>query len=156
MDYDERSAGGIVFKKSDGQIKWLLIKTANFRRGNDRNYQPQKKAVFKFPKGHLQKDEFLKEAALREVEEEGRVKTRIVAKIGSNNYFISDKLTKKKIVKKVTFFLMEYVGDSELRHFDKEMVIDRQWLDYETALELLAYDSEKTLLRKTRQKLESL
>lgn len=156
MDYDERSAGGIVFRNDDGQVRWLVIKTANFSRGHDHNAYPKKKAVFKFPKGHLQREEFLKEAALREVEEEGQVKTKIVSKIGSNNYFIYDKITKKKIVKKVTFFLMEYLGDSELRHFDKEMVIDRQWLDYETALELLAYDSEKILLKKAKKWLESV
>lgn len=156
MDYDERSAGGIVFKNDNGRIVWLVVKTANFPRGNDHNSYPKKTAVLKFPKGHLQKDEFLKEAALREVEEEGRVKTRIVAKIGSNDYFIYDKAAKKKIVKKVTFFLMEYLDDSGLRHFDKEMVIDRQWLTYEEAVNQLAYDSEKILLRKAKQKLLSM
>lgn len=145
-----------MFKNDNGRTKWLVIKTTNFARGGDGNHYPHKKAMFKFPKGHLQREEFLKEAALREVEEEGRVKTKIVAKIGSNNYFIFDKLSKKKIVKKVTFFLMEYVAESDLRHFDKEVVIDRQWLDYQTARELLAYDSEKTLLRKAKQKLEEL
>jgi ADP-ribose pyrophosphatase YjhB (NUDIX family) len=156
MDYDERSAGGIVFRNDGGQIRWFVVKTANFHRDSDKNHYPQKRMVFKFPKGHLQKNEFLKDAALREVEEEGRIKTRVVAKIGSNNYYIADKATKKKIVKRVTFFLMEYVGESELRHFDKEMVIDRQWFDYETTLELLAYESEKVLLSKAKQKLESM
>jgi len=74
---------------------FLLIKTFASKR---------RKTIFKFPKGHLNKDEVLKQAAMREVEEEGRIKSRIVAKIGSNDYIIWDKLKKKKIVKKVTFF----------------------------------------------------
>lgn len=143
--YDERSAGGIVFKKLGDKALFLLIKTfANKRR----------KTVFKFPKGHLNNDEVLKQAALREVEEEGRVKSRVVTKIGSNDYIIWDKLQKKKIIKKVTFFLMEYVEESNLKYYDSEVVLDRVWVSFEDALGKLAYDSEKVLLRKAKIKLE--
>jgi len=146
--YDERSAGGLVYKTENGKTLWLVIKTiSSVKRAGE-------KAVFKFPKGHLQKNEFLKQAALREVEEEGQVKAIIVSKIGSNNYIIWDKLGKKKIIKKVTFFLMEYDGQSNLKYYDTEMVLDREWLSYEEACEKLAYDSEKVLLKRARVKLE--
>ncbi|MFA5828405.1 MAG: NUDIX domain-containing protein [Candidatus Shapirobacteria bacterium] len=148
--YDERSAGGLVYKIENGKTLWLLIKTIS---GAKKNGQ---KAIHKFPKGHLQRDEFLKQAALREVEEEGQVKAKIVSKIGSNNYIIWDKLRKKKIIKKVTFFLMEYAGQSNLKHYDTEMVLDREWLQYDDACEKLAYDSEKVLLKRARIKLEEL
>lgn len=142
--YDERSAGGIVFRKEGEKILYLLIKTfANKRR----------KTIFKFPKGHLNAGEVLKQAALREVEEEGRVKSEIVSKIGSNDYIIWDKLKKKKIIKKVTFFLMEYKGESSLKYYDSEVVLDRVWMTFEEALGKLAYDSEKILLRKAKFKL---
>jgi len=139
-----------VYKQENGKILWLLIKTVSRTKKNEQ------KSVYKFPKGHLQKNEFLKQAALREVEEEGQVKARIVFKIGSNNYIIWDKLGKKKIIKKVTFFLMEYEGQSSLKHYDTEMVLDREWLLYEEACEKLAYDSEKVLLKRARIKLEEL
>lgn len=148
--YDERSAGGIVFKKENREIYWLLVKTASRKR--KKNERP----IYKFPKGHLKKNEFLKQAALREVEEEGKVKAKIIFKLGSNNYFIWDEEQRKKIVKKVTFFLMEYTEESKLKYFDNEMVIDRDWFSFNEAGEKLAYDSEKILLKKAKNKLESL
>jgi ADP-ribose pyrophosphatase YjhB (NUDIX family) len=152
--YDERSAGGLVFKKEKDRILWLLVKTVS-------NYKLPKKSkrhgpVYKFPKGHLKPNEFLKQAALREVEEEGKIKAKIINKIGSNNYILWDQENRKKIVKKVTFFLMEYVSESNLKYFDSEMVIDRDWFSFDEASEKLAYDSEKILLRKAKNKLESL
>jgi len=152
--YDERSAGGIVFKKENNKVWWLIVKTVStYQSGKKRT---RKGPVYKFPKGHLQKNEFLKQAALREVEEEGKVKAKIVTKIGSNNYILWDHENRKKIIKKVTFFLMEYAGESSLKYFDKEMVIERGWFGFEEACEKLAYDSEKILLKKAKNKLESL
>jgi len=147
--YDERSAGGIAYRIENGKIEWLLIKTVA-------NSKTNKSYVFKFPKGHLQKNEFLKQAALREVEEEGRIKAVIVDKIGSNNYVIFDKLKNKKIIKKVTFFLMEFVSQSNLKYYDMELVLDRVWVSFEEATKMLAYESERVLLQKARAKLEAL
>lgn len=146
--YDERSAGGIVYKEEKGQIKWLLIKALKkYSKGGGR-------AAWKFPKGHLQRGEFLKGAALREVEEEGRIKAEIVSKIGSNNYIMWDKVEKKKIVKRVTFFLMKYLSDSSLKYYDKEIVLDREWFNFDEAMEKLDYDSEKILLKKCQSRLK--
>jgi bis(5'-nucleosidyl)-tetraphosphatase len=152
--YDERSAGGIVFKRENKKIKWLVVKTISTYNFGKR--KKRKGPVYKFPKGHLKKDEFLKQAALREVEEEGKVKAKILVKIGSNNYILWDHETKKKIIKKVTFFLMEYRGESNLKYFDQEMVIERGWFEFKEASEKLAYDSEKVLLSKAKKRLESL
>lgn len=154
--YDERSAGGLVYKKENDTIFWLLIKTVSKKRIGDERVGADLKYVYKFPKGHLEGSEFLKQAALREVEEEGRVKAKIVTKIGSNNYIIWDKLKHQKIIKKVTFFLMNFVSTSSLKHFDDEGVMDREWLTYEVATEKLAYDSEKILLRKAKHKLDDI
>ena len=96
--YDERSAGGIVYKIENGRVWWLLIKVLRKRtEGNQ--------VIYKFPKGHLKDNEVLKQAAIREVEEEGKIKSEIVSKIGSNDYIIWDKIQRKKIIKKVTFLL---------------------------------------------------
>ncbi|MFA5749753.1 MAG: NUDIX domain-containing protein [Candidatus Shapirobacteria bacterium] len=152
--YDERSAGGLVYKIENNKIFWLLIKTiSSYKLGKKSKRQGP---VYKFPKGHLKENEFLKQAALREVEEEGKVKAKIIYKLGSNNYILWDQENRKKIVKKVTFFLMEYVSESSLKYFDSEMVIDRDWFSFDEASEKLAYDSEKILLRKAKNKLESL
>jgi len=150
--YDERSAGGIVFKEEKGKIYWLLVKTISSYKTKKENKGP----VYKFPKGHLKPGEFLKQAALREVEEEGRVKANVLTKIGSNNYILWDAENRKKIIKKVTFFLMEYVGQSNLKYYDSEIVLERDWYTFEEASEKLEYDSEKVLLRKAKIRLESL
>ena len=154
--YDERSAGGLVYKIENNKIFWLLIKTiSNFKSGKNKKREKDG-AVYKFPKGHLHKNEFLKEAALREVEEEGRVKAKIITKLASNDYVIWDKEQKKKIIKKVTFFLMQYLEQSNLKYYDTEMVLEREWFSFEEASRLLAYDSEKELLKKAKVQLEIL
>jgi len=156
VNYDERSAGGLVYKTEKNKTFWLLIKTiSNF--GSKKNKKKEYDgAVYKFPKGHLKKDEFLKEAALREVEEEGQVKAKIITKLGSNDYIIWDKEQRKKIIKKVTFFLMEYLEKSNLKYYDTEMVLERNWFSFEEASEKLAYDSEKALLKKAKLELDKL
>ena len=150
--YDERSAGGIVYKIEKDKALWLVVKYLSRKSKNTHKHG----VIYKFPKGHLKDDEVLKQAALREVEEEGRVKSKIVSKIGSNDYIIWDKIQKKKIIKKVTFFLMEYAGESNLKYYDTEVVLDRVWMSYEEATEKLAFDSEKVLLRKAKMRLEEL
>ena len=154
--YDERSAGGLVYKIENNKILWLLIKTISGFKTDVRKIGKQKTTAYKFPKGHLKESEFLKTAALREVEEEGQVKAKIIDKLGSNNYIIWDREERKKIIKKVTFFLMEYAGQSNLKYYDTEVVLEREWYTVEEALKKLAYESEKTLLKKAKSRLDSL
>lgn len=154
--YDERSAGGLVYKIENNKILWLLIKTISGFKTDVRKIGKQKTTAYKFPKGHLKEKEFLKTAALREVEEEGQIKAKIIDKLGSNNYIIWDREERKKIIKKVTFFLMEYIGPSNLKYYDTEVVLEREWYPVEEALKKLAYESEKTLLKKAKIRLDSL
>ena len=153
--FDERSAGGIAYKVVDNRIYWFIIKTLS-KKNTNRRGQKVRHTIYKFPKGHLNAGEVLKQAAIREVEEEGRIKAKIIDKVGSRDYIIWDETTSKKIIKKVTFFLMEYQGESNLKYYDMETVIDREWFTYEEALRKLAYDFERNLLKKAKYKLESL
>jgi len=154
--YDERSAGGLVYKIENNKVFWLLIKTISSFKSEKNKRKEKDGAIYKFPKGHLHKNEFLKDAALREVEEEGRVKAKIINKLASNDYVIWDKELRKKIIKKVTFFLMEYLGPSNLKYYDTEMVLEREWFNFEEASDNLAYDSEKGLLKKAKMELDKL
>lgn len=157
VTFDERSAGGLVYRIDNNKIFWLLIKTLSGQKSETFNNKSKpRRSVYKFPKGHLKENEFLKQAALREVEEEGRVKAKVVTKLGSNDYIIWDKEQKRKIVKKVTFFLMEYLEQSNLKYYDTEMVLERSWFSFDEALEKLAFDSEKLLLKKAKSQLEFL
>ena len=150
-NWDERSAGGIVFKIDRGRVLWMVIRTQSKKNPFDQRGR-RKAPVFKFPKGHVNKGEFLKQAALREVEEEARIKARIIDKIGSNDYMIWNKESKKKLKKKVSFFLMEYTGESKMRYSDDEGVLGSYWFTFEAAMKKLAYKSEKQLMRIARGK----
>ena len=130
-------------------MRWLVIKTRNKKSGSRR-------PVFKLPKGHLDKGEFLKIAAVREVEEEGQVVAKVVDKIGSNDYIYADKESGKKIIKKVTFFLMKYLSPSSLRHRDAEEILARVWLGTGEAIKRLDYKSEKIILKKSKKRLDDL
>jgi len=150
--YDERSAGGIVFRKNDGKLEWLVVKTLALRtQSNIKLFKRPPRLLYKFPKGHINPGEFLKETALREVEEEAWIIPKIHTKLGSNDYVIFDKLLQRKIIKKVTFFLMEFVAVSPKKHKDAEGVVGKDWLALEHAYKLLAYDSEKELLLKANE-----
>ena len=145
--HNERSAGGVVCRGEGRNLRWLVIKTRNMR---------SRRPVFKLPKGHLKEGELLKKAAIREVEEEGRVRAEILARIGSNNYIYMDKEQKKKIVKKVTFFLMRYLSTSLLRYRDTEEILAIIWLNTDEAIRRLDYKSEKIILGKAEKKLNNL
>ncbi|KKQ62618.1 MAG: NUDIX hydrolase [Candidatus Shapirobacteria bacterium GW2011_GWF1_38_23] len=153
--YDERSAGGIVFKVVESRVFWFVIKTLS-KNKLGRNGKKIRLSVYKFPKGHLNAGEVLKQAAIREVEEEGRIKANIVDKVGSRDYIIWDEASNRKIIKKVTFFLMEYQAESNLKYYDMETVVAREWFTYEETLKKLAYDFERNLLKKANSKLTAL
>lgn len=153
--FDERSAGGLVFRVTEGRVFWLVIKILS-KKTLKNSGETAHVTVYKFPKGHVQDNEVLKQTALREVEEEGRIKSKVISKIGSNDYILWDKETRKKIIKKVTFFLMEYLGESDMRYTDHEVVLDREWLSLEQALDKLAYESERKLLKIAAFRLDAL
>lgn len=138
-----------MFRGEGRNLRWLVIKTRNKK-------SKSRRPVFKLPKGHLDKGEFLKKAAVREVEEEGRVKAELLDKIGSNDYIYSDRENGGKIIKKVTFFLMKYLSPSSLRYRDAEEILARVWLNTEEAIKRLDYKSEKIILKKARRRLDNL
>ena len=139
----EFSAGGIVYRKFPGdklkpQIKWLLIKPA----GSDR---------WQFPKGKIEKGETSKDTAVREVKEEGGIKAKILAKVGTSQYFFV--LKRQRIYKNVVFFLMEYVSDADLG-YDEE-VDEVKFLPFDKAAKQLTFKDDKNLLTKAKELLET-
>jgi 8-oxo-dGTP diphosphatase len=68
----ERSAGGVVYRDSEGQMMVVLIAT-------------RERAVWGLPKGQIEKHENRLEAALREVREETGLRTEHVADLGSSS-----------------------------------------------------------------------
>lgn len=131
----EFSAGGVVFKKENPPL-WLVIRPS----GSDR---------WQLPKGRIDEGETLEEAAVREVAEEGGIKVKPVKKLGTSQYFFVFK--GKRIFKTVTYFLMEYLEDTQDGH-DHE-VDETLFLPFKEAYEKLTFKDDKEMLKKAEASL---
>jgi 8-oxo-dGTP pyrophosphatase MutT (NUDIX family) len=133
----ETSAGGIVYKKQDGQIFVLMIFPNGWR-----NMVPQ----WTFPKGHIEGLEKPEDTAVREVREETGVTARIVSDLGEVNYnFIWEGRT---IDKSINWYLMEYVS-GDVKDHDQE-VAEVSWLSLTEAEAKLVYATDKEIFKKAR------
>lgn len=155
------SAGGVVFRKKDNQILWLLIQPARKDESQEIRWQ--------LPKGWVDEGEKMEGAALREVAEEGGVKARVINKVGSFQIFFHNSFEsnppalcqngtgpaggREKVLKTITFYLMEYLEEEESGH-DKE-VAKVEWLPFEEAKERLTFKSEKETLEKAKGMMEN-
>jgi len=144
----EFSAGGVVFRKKGGKIYWLITKTSQTLR--------KTLTIWRLPKGWLD-DEFggpgkkargevkasekdLQKAALREVAEEGGVRAKILAKIGTFTWFAG-----RKRLKFVTFYLMEFLRDLD-KGFGPETA-EVRWCEFEEGVKLLTFKREQEVLK---------
>ncbi|OGK56938.1 hypothetical protein A3J15_00820 [Candidatus Roizmanbacteria bacterium RIFCSPLOWO2_02_FULL_38_10] len=131
----EISAGGIVFRKFQisnfqFQIKWLICQHSQHK-------------GWVFPKGLVgdkKRDEPLEEAALREVEEEGGIKAKLISPLPKPvEYYYLYK--GDKIKKTVHYFLMEYISGDPKNH-DFEMV-DAKFIPKNDVRKTLTYLTDK-------------
>lgn len=123
----EFSAGGIVINKK-GQI--LLVKASGYE-------------YWGFPKGNPNKGESMKDAALREVKEEGGVEAEILEKVGDSKYFFTR--NGEKTFKFVTIYLMRYIS-GDCKDHDWE-ISDSVWFSPEEALKTITYEKDMVLLK---------
>jgi 8-oxo-dGTP pyrophosphatase MutT (NUDIX family) len=151
------SSGGVVFKKDNNSVLWLITKSATSDLYPD--------AVWRLPKGWIDNDapdvtgpmasgrvkadeESLRKAALREVAEEGGVKAKIVQKIETIKY-VFNAPDMGKILKFVTFYLMEFVAELPEGHDEETSEVD--WLTFEDAKKRLSFSGEKQILSKAQE-----
>jgi 8-oxo-dGTP pyrophosphatase MutT (NUDIX family) len=129
----EISSGGIVYKENPRL--WLIS-------------QHSKHKGWVFPKGLIgdeKKDEAKEEAALREVEEEGGIKAKIVNEIPivvHYNYQWEDKL----VIKTVYYYLMKYISGDPKNH-DWEMS-DAKFVTEDEVKKTLTYKTDKEAFEK--------
>lgn len=135
----EFSAGGAVYKNDGDKILWLVCQHSGYHK-------------WVLPKGLIDPGEKSAETAVREVEEETGVKTKIIAKIPDPEKYVYT-MNGGRIFKLVQYFLMEYVsGDIANHDFEMEAV---EWLPYEEAFKKLNFHGAKAVLEKAKQLLES-
>lgn len=128
----EYSAGGVVFKKFDREFKIVLCLQQKLSGSK----------VYCLPKGHIEKDENIEIAALREVEEEAGITAKIVKRLSSINFFFTQ--DGEKIKKTVYFFLMECLDEHFIPNIECEAIL---WCNEEEAIKLNPYKNEKDIIK---------
>jgi 8-oxo-dGTP pyrophosphatase MutT (NUDIX family) len=165
----ELSSGGVVFKESEvgnenKSFLWLIT--------HSRPSRSYPFSVWRLPKGWVDDSEEsglpgpvasckkkateddLRSAAIREVQEEGGVVAEIIKKIGSVSYsFVSEKRG-GKVVKRVVFYLMRWVGDLPDGFGTETSKV--LWLPFSQARKKLSYQSEKEILDKAQATIEAM
>jgi 8-oxo-dGTP pyrophosphatase MutT (NUDIX family) len=127
----ERSSGGVVFRRSDGSLAFLLIRDPYENWG--------------LPKGHIEGRETPAEAALREVSEEtGLAPLAVCGELPTIDWFFRDR--GRLVHKYCHFFLLESCAGDPVPQRD-EGITDCVWCSFERALEMVAYDNAREVLR---------
>ena len=126
----EFSAGGVVYKND----KWLVCKHSGYHKWG-------------LPKGLIEEGESLKTTAVREVEEECGIKTKVVAKIPEPERYVYT-FDGVKVYKQVNYFLMEYVS-GDIKDHDWEME-EVEWSSFVKARERLDFPAAKKVLDKAK------
>ncbi|MFZ2527455.1 MAG: NUDIX hydrolase [Rhodococcus sp. (in: high G+C Gram-positive bacteria)] len=130
----ETSAGGLVVDGLGGPPDRLcaaLIGRTD-RRG---------RLLWSLPKGHIEKGETAEETAIREVHEETGVHSKVLAELGSIDYwFVTDG---RRVHKTVHHYLLRYLG-GELSDADVE-VTEVAWVPLTELRSRLAYADERKL-----------
>tara|TARA_B100001123_G_C14573401_1_gene735174 strand:- start:64 stop:483 length:420 start_codon:yes stop_codon:yes gene_type:complete len=130
--YDRISAGGLVYKKCNNKIYFVLCYKTKTNRWH-------------LPKGTKELNESICNTALREVNEETGLEVKIKIFLSDIYYKFTDNYN-NKLNKKVTFYIMEAIGGDFEKHdkeFDKII-----WADSNEAIKLLKYTNEKELVTK--------
>ncbi len=126
----EVSAGGVVVH--EGQVL-VIVPT---RRAADGSH------VLGLPKGHLDGDETLEQAAAREVREETGVTAELVQGLGEVRYwYVRDR---HRVAKSVHFFLFRYAS-GDLADHDEE-VLEARWMGLAAAQQALTYPGERDMV----------
>jgi 8-oxo-dGTP pyrophosphatase MutT (NUDIX family) len=104
--------------------------------------------VWGIPKGHVEEGESARETAVREVREETGIRGEIQAELGDIEYNYAASGSRRRVLKRVHFFLMRAVGG----HFaDRDAEMDAvRWFPIQGAEAVVTYENERVLVRRAR------
>ncbi|MFA7411404.1 MAG: NUDIX hydrolase [Tissierellaceae bacterium] len=99
------------------------------------------------PKGRVEKNESLKEAALREVFEESGARAEITEYIGMVNYKFKN-LKENKIINKTVHWYLMKASSMDCTPQKKEGFVDALFVHIDKAENLVKYQDEKKIISK--------
>jgi len=129
------SAGGVVYKFENGDLKVLLISTKEGR-------------AWALPKGLIEKGENPEKTALREIKEETGIEGEIVDELGETSYWFV--LEGEKYFKTVKYFLVKYTGGEINPQWE---ISSAEWFSPDEAIKKLTYKTDKEILKKALEKI---
>ena len=135
MQY-EKSCGGIVFTRDNGEIRYVIIQHLGGHWG--------------FPKGHMESGEEESTTALREIREETGISARLLEGFRIENEYPLP--NKPGVTKQVVYFLAEF-ADQEIV-YQKEELKAAELLSYEEAVDRLTFEETKRILAKANSILQ--
>jgi 8-oxo-dGTP pyrophosphatase MutT (NUDIX family) len=134
----ETSAGGVVVRRTDGAVRYLLIHDGY------RNWG--------FPKGHLDDGESAEAAARREVEEEtGLTDLALHEALGCIDWYFRHR---SRLIHKFCHFFLFSSPTGDPTPQAEEGIVACAWLDYEEALDKLTHANARRLLTAARDLVE--
>ena len=133
----EKSCGGVVYRKSHGNLEILLIKHIN-------------SGHWSFPKGHVEEGETEVETAKREIMEETSIDVIIDPTFRETVTYSPRRDTMKVVV----YFLAKAKNVDYVPQADE--ISEIKWVDIVHATNLLSYENDKNIVTKARMAIKEI
>ena len=140
---EQISAGGVAFRLTDSEWEVAIVAVKPSLR-------------WQIPKGIIDAGEREEQAALREVREEAGIDCELIEKIDTVEYwyFATARGERVRYHKFVHFFLLKYIAGDAADH-DHE-IAEARFVPIDEAIEMLAFKSEKDIVKKAKFLIEKL
>jgi 8-oxo-dGTP pyrophosphatase MutT (NUDIX family) len=137
---EETSAGGVVFRVTDGTPRFLLIRDSYKNWG--------------FPKGHLEPGEPADVAAVREVcEETGLGDVSLRGAISTIDWYFR---FRGRLIHKVCHFFLIETAEVKTSPQRAEGITACRWSEFDEAESLVSYANARDVLRRAREMVMAL
>jgi 8-oxo-dGTP pyrophosphatase MutT (NUDIX family) len=135
LTQDQVSAGGVAFRRGKKKLEMVIVSVKPSLR-------------WQLPKGIVDPGETPEVTAVREVREEAGVTTELLELIDTVEYWYQRVQYGRRIRfhKFVHFYLLQHV-DGSVKDHDHE-IAEARWVKFDTAIELLAFKSERDVVEK--------